>query len=46
MKKCIVFARLKDMLYFYAEGTAFYFEPKDLIAYDAFLVLLQSMLKS
>lgn len=36
----------KDMLYFYAEGTAFFFEPKDLIAYDAFFVLLQSMLKS
>lgn len=36
----------KDKLYFYAQGTAFYFEPKDLIAYDAFFALLQAILEN
>ncbi len=36
----------KDMLYFYGEGTAFYFEPKDMLAYDAFFGLLQDMLEN
>ena len=36
----------KDALYFYAQGTAFYFEPKDMLAYDAFYALLQQMLEN
>ena len=35
----------KDAMYFYAEGTAFYFEPKDMLAYDAFYALVQQILE-
>lgn len=33
-------------LYFYADGTAFCFEPKDLTAYDVFYTCLREMLLS
>lgn len=35
----------KDSMYFYAEGTAFCFEPKDMLAYDAFYALVQQILE-
>lgn len=35
----------KDAMYFYAQGTAFYFEPKDMLAYDAFYALVQQTLE-
>ena len=34
----------EDRLYFYADGTAFYFEPKDLTAYDVFYACLREAL--
>jgi len=34
----------EDRLYFYADGTAFYFEPKDPTAYDVFYTCLRETL--